>query len=242
MPLRNFLYRRLARLLTAEIRLEGGARLELDSKFQLASFADTFCRPFYWQALTHLRAAPDMVVDVGAHCGHFCVLADQAISARFGTHHTRYVLMEPNPHLGRAIRGNMASARLESRHKLVAAIAGAGHGPPITMHIHPKNYLSASTIPIPGGKPHSVMRMGLREAVGPGVVDVLKVDIEGAEESLVNEQRELLSDVKLLIMEIHPNHGVDATALLQTLARIGLHPLQPEQIQAGNLLIVLGRL
>lgn len=61
---RSFLYRRLARWITCEVKLLGQHPLALDNKFQVNSLQDVFCHPFYWQLYNWLLEPPQQVVDL----------------------------------------------------------------------------------------------------------------------------------------------------------------------------------
>src|SRR5258708_1543251 len=93
--------------------------IALYDKYQLASFQDVFCHPFYWFALNSISSKPQLIVDCGAHCGHFSILADLCIRARFGTSDTRYVLVEPNPKLIKSLQLNLGLAHMAGRCTIV---------------------------------------------------------------------------------------------------------------------------
>src|SRR5437016_11609727 len=115
MSFASFLYRRLARWITCEFLLWDNAKIALQSKYEVSSFQDVYCNPFYWQMFQVLEQPPSLVVDCGAHCGHFTILAEQCIRARFGSTDTRYILIEPNPALLPVIRKNMFDTGLSER-------------------------------------------------------------------------------------------------------------------------------
>ena len=84
MSWRSFLYRRFSPVVTCELGLPNGGRVGLRSKYDVASFADVFCHPYYWQLLTLVESSPAVVVDCGGHCGHFSLLAETCFRTRFG--------------------------------------------------------------------------------------------------------------------------------------------------------------
>ena len=112
---RSFLYRRLARWITCEVKLLGQHPLALDNKFQVNSLQDVFCHPFYWQLYNWLPEPPRLVVDLGAHCGHFSMLADVCFRTQFGAVDPEYLLVEPNPKLTPVIRRNLQKSGLCTR-------------------------------------------------------------------------------------------------------------------------------
>src|ERR1700722_4385814 len=112
---RYFLYRRLSRWVTYEVRLWDDAWLSLRGKYDAASFSDVFCDPFYWQASNYIDPAPRLVVDCGANCGHFTILAEKCIRARYGASDARFVLIEPNPLLMKTLSRNLGDTGLTDR-------------------------------------------------------------------------------------------------------------------------------
>src|SRR5271169_5785656 len=110
--LRAFLYRRLAAWITCELKLLGQHPLFLDSKFQVNSLQDVFCHPFYWQVFRWLKSPPRLVVDLGAHCGHFSMLADMCFRIQFSKSETEFLLLEPNPELVPVIERNLQRSGL----------------------------------------------------------------------------------------------------------------------------------
>lgn len=66
-----FLYRRLSRWITCEFKLKKHSKIALKNKYEIASFKDVFCHPFYWQVFHWVHEPPKLVVDCGAHCSHF---------------------------------------------------------------------------------------------------------------------------------------------------------------------------
>jgi hypothetical protein len=91
-----FLYPRLVSWITCEVLSLGRQTLALDSKYQTNSLEDVFCHPFYWQLFGWLPRATELILDLGAQCGHFSLLAEPA-----------YILIEPNPKLVKVIRRNL---------------------------------------------------------------------------------------------------------------------------------------
>jgi FkbM family methyltransferase len=220
--LRSFLYRRLARLVTCEIKLLGDHPLAIDNKFQVNSLQDVFCHPFYWQLYTWLERPPKFVVDLGAHCGHFSMLADVCVQVRFGAVATEYLLVEPNPHLIPVIRRNLAKSGLCVRHQLQRGLVGARAGQ-ATLWVSSSNYLSASLQPSPSTNGISASYVDLDQLVGNRTIDLLKVDIEGAEFELIANYPELLRRVQKLMIEIHSAPPSSKNGLLSRLEQAGLH-------------------
>jgi len=219
--MRSFLYRRLARFITCEVKLLGDHPLAIDNKFQVNSLQDVFCHPFYWQLYTWLEKPPRLVVDLGAHCGHFSMLADVCVQVRFGKVQPEYLLVEPNPNLIPVIQRNLSKSGLCIRHRLQPGLVGARNGN-ATLWVSSSNYLSASLQPGPSTKAVAASYIDLDQLVGDRPIDLLKVDIEGAEFELIANYPELLGRVQKLMIEIHSAPDASKNNLLASLARAGL--------------------
>ncbi len=222
--LRAFLYRRLARWITCEVRLLGQHPFALDSKFQVNSLQDVFFHPFYWQLYSWLPAVPRLVVDLGAHCAHFSMLADLCFRARFGNVESDYVLIEPNPRLIPIIARNLKRSGLCPRNRVYQGLVGASRAGCGTLWVHPKNYLSAGLTRAPSTRGIQAPYLDLETVVGSRAIDLLKVDIEGAEFDFVENYRELLGRVGTLVIEIHGAPEGREASLYHRLVEAGLRP------------------
>jgi FkbM family methyltransferase len=234
MRLKAFLYRRLAHLITCELELPNNGRVTLENKYEVASFQDVFCHPFYWQLFQLINEPPNLVVDCGAHCGHFTILADICFRSKFNVVNTEYVLIEPNPYLLAVIRKNITDANISMRSQIIPGLLGSTQGHD-TLWVNPKNYLSASLQPSEGAKPHQVPYINLLETIGDRAIDVMKIDIEGGEYNFISENPQILQKVNLLLLELHQDSETKQNKLLKTLASAGLYanekPLQSHNHQ-----------
>ena len=218
---RSFLYRRLARLVTCEVKLLGNHPLALDNKYQVNSLQDVFCHPFYWQIYTWVDQPPKLVVDLGAHCAHFSMLADVCFRERFGAVQPEYLLIEPNPDLVPVIKRNLAKSGLCSTHVLKQGLVGNRKGS-ATLWVSGSNYLSASLQRGESTQPVKAEYLDLEALIGGRTIDLLKIDIEGAEYDFVAQYPELLKQVRRLMIEIHSAPDSRQSELRVSLERAGL--------------------
>jgi FkbM family methyltransferase len=232
MDMNFFLYRRLARWITCRVRLPFNRSISLTSKHDVASFQDVFCHPFYWQAFGWLREPPKIVVDCGANCGHFSVLMDTCIKVRFGRSETQYVLVEPNPDILPVLRRNLEDAGLLNRSRIITGLLG-GSGGSGTLWVNRKNFLASSATATPGTIPHRVSCVDLQSEIKEPLIDVLKVDIEGAEYDFIRDNPELLRRIGLLLMEVHEAAAVQQEALFDQVAAAGLEALEGSVMADG---------
>ncbi|HLH56774.1 MAG TPA: FkbM family methyltransferase [Verrucomicrobiae bacterium] len=218
----SFLYRRLARWITCEVQLLGEHRLALNNKFQVNSLQDVFCHPFYWQLFGWIPQPPSLVVDLGAHCGHFSMLADVCFETQFGSCQPQYVMVEPNPKLSQVIRSNLAQSGLCRRHSIFEGLVGSKRAGFDDLWVCPSNFLSASLVKGPGTHALKAEYVDLDAAIPPGNIDLLKVDIEGAEYELLDSYPTLLDRVSRVMIEVHERPGSGPEAIFGTLQAAGL--------------------
>jgi FkbM family methyltransferase len=240
MSWRSFLYRRLCRVVTCELNLPSGGALELGTKYDVASAADVIVHPFYWQLFHLLARPPASVVDCGAHCGHFTVVANVCIRTRFGQPAGHYTAIEPNPMLLPVIRRTIARAGIADRTTIVQGLLGCD-GPSADLWVHPKNYLTSSFSPQPGARPHRVPCVTAGAVIPPGPIDVLKVDIEGGEFGLLRKEPDLFRRAALVFVEIHTAPAEQSRWFDDTLTQMGFHDAGPRVEHCGQQLAVLRR-
>jgi FkbM family methyltransferase len=179
---------------------------------------------------------PRLVVDLGAHCGHFSMLADVCFQTQFAGAQgepTEYLLVEPNPELLGVIRRNLKRSRLCLRHSLHQGLVGALRAGSATLWISPKNYLSAGLRQGTGTRGIQVDYIDLEGLLAGKPIDLLKVDIEGAEFEFVQHYPRVLTQVNALMMEIHDVPGESREDLLVRLSQFGLR-LRGQPLQHGG--------
>ena len=223
MNLSFFLYRRLCRWITCDLRLPFQSSISLSTKYDIGSFQDVFCHPYYWQVFSWLREPPKLVVDCGANCGHFAILMDTCVRVRFGSAETRYVLVEPNPALRPILERNLHNAGLTGRARILNGLLGPKSGSS-TLWIHPKNFLASSMTQFAGARPHVVPFIDLAKHLRGECIDVMKVDIEGGEYPFVRENADVLAQTAMLMMEIHDAPVAVRSAMFGAIEAAGLLP------------------
>lgn len=240
MGISTFLYRRLSRWITCELGIPGCGAIFLRSKYEVASASDVFCHPFYWQLFHWMNRPPELIVDCGAHCGHFSILAESCCRAKFGTSQARHLLIEPNPRLLDVCRRNVNTAGFGSRVEITQAMLAAGQGQ-ATLWINPRNYLTASSEPAFGTVPCVVPAMRLGDIIGARSVDLLKLDVEGAEYRLVEDELEVFSRARLICMELHDAPPHQQQRVMDALSSIGHNLVMPPVASSGHRLTLFAR-
>jgi FkbM family methyltransferase len=177
------------------VRLKGGPRLllrgrparDLDTAYEL------FQQEVYRFAVD--RAGDDVrwIVDLGANAGFSLTY----FAWNFPRAH--FVVFEPNPALLRALYRNVQLNGLESRVTIHPTAACASHG---DIELSDEESES-SVLPRPGARRITVCGEDLFEALAGVRVDLLKMDIEGAEHRLLSDARFAALKPRSIVMEWH---------------------------------------
>ncbi|MEP7305029.1 MAG: FkbM family methyltransferase [Acidobacteriota bacterium] len=167
-------------------------------------------------ALLKLLLRPGMtVVDVGANWGYFSLAAAHLVGSR-----GRVVSVEADPRACRTLRANVARNGLDA---VVNVLEMAASDRRSALHLREYapgasasgNYgLTSTTTVVDGGRQFEVPARQLDEALdesGIDRVDVLKMDIEGAEALALRGLERRLSDGRIgaIVLEVHPQHLLD---------------------------------
>ncbi len=200
----GFIYRRLARFMPCVFPHVGSGNLSLNNKYDIASLRDVFMSTHYWRAFEHLSSPPELIVDLGAHCGHFSVLCHLAILERFGSDSAQYILVEALPLLMPKIQRVVEEAGFSQQVKIVQGLVGRKAGS-ASFQTDPRNLLSSKVLPQSSrGKLPVLSYKDLDSIVPPETaIDILKIDIEGSEYDLVKNYRHILLSAKILLIEVH---------------------------------------
>jgi FkbM family methyltransferase len=238
----GFLYRRLAKFAPCTLTGVAEGALLLRNKWQVASFRDVFLSAHYWRIFEHLDKAPELVVDLGGHCGHFAVLSELVQEERFGKSTTRYLIVEGLSELVENIRSTLSDTGLESRCDIVHGLVGKRSGSAVLRRGR-SNLLEASTVTPPSNETQGteVPFIDLFDHLSPSTsIDILKVDIEGSEYDFVDNYGSLLARTNLVAMEIH-DVGRPIDHVFGALDAAGLTPCLPHIRKGKNVLVIYKR-
>ncbi|NJO59327.1 MAG: FkbM family methyltransferase [Richelia sp. RM2_1_2] len=235
-----FLYRRLARWISCEFNLSNKQKISLKNKYEVASFKDVFCHPFYWQVFQWIEQPPKLIVDCGAHCGHFSILADICFKSKFANSDPNYILIEPNPYLIPVINKNLNEACINDNALLKQGLLGPKSGSD-KLYINHKNYLATGLYSNKNSKPCEIPYINLSEIVQDRNIDLMKIDIEGGEFEFIRFNLDILQKTKLLFMELHEAPQDKHLELFQQLQSVGLNRVSQPVEANGQQLIIFQR-
>jgi FkbM family methyltransferase len=170
----------------------GRARLWVSTMSDVIAAQEVFLDGQYADGLP---ASPEVILDIGANVG--CAAIYFALRFPRATVHA----IEPDPLNFALLRRNVAPFPRVTAHRLaIAATTGT-----VTLHSHAWQGISSSLVPRPNARPVDVPAMTLdvflREHHLPRI-DLLKFDVEGAENDLFSACASL-STIGALIGEVH---------------------------------------
>ncbi len=162
-------------------------------------------------------------LDIGAHIGTFAL----ALLERWPE--ARGIACEPSAESFVALTENLQrNARSESCECLRAAVVGQEGLRSVSFHYRPLSPSTSTSLPVEKRGAEAVVTVPavcFAELIRrvPRVVDLVKIDVEGAEYEIIERTPlELLSRVKLLVLEYHHVAGRSPDELVSRLARAGL--------------------
>jgi FkbM family methyltransferase len=222
-PDRGFIFRRIAPFAPCVFPSVGSGQLLISNKWQLASARDVFLSAHYWRLFEYLEHPPRLVVDLGAHCGHFIVVLNCIARERFGADVARYIAVEGLhgllPSLSATLKHVGLLNQVEIVHGLVGSKSGSGY-----LYSGDRSRLDATVRPLPNKvrRGAAVPYIDVLDRLAEGErIDVLKIDIEGAEFELLSNYPDLFARSRLIAIELH-GHAGDAPAFIEHLQSLGL--------------------
>lgn len=157
--------------------------------------------PEVWRHLMSAVRPGDVVADVGAYIGLYTI----ALAKRVGSAGS-VIAFEPNPASFNALREHLVLNSISDSVRLVQAAVGASEGrAPFEMRWD-QSHINRAAL---GDSPDSVTCITLDGVIGDGHVDVMKIDVEGYEEKVLEGAVGLLSDParrpRAIYIEVHPH-------------------------------------
>ena len=170
------------------------------------------------------RLKPGMAaIDVGANHGYYTLLFADLVGAE-----GRVAAVEPNPEICRLLRRSVSVNGFSGRTRIIEQAAGGEDGARARLLLpanEPKNArvvdwsspdegATEDTVVVGAGRLASLLEDWPR-------VDFIKVDVEGAEEAVVNGLMPILQrDRPQMVLEFHPARCADPAGLMAALTEI----------------------
>jgi FkbM family methyltransferase len=191
---KGFLFRRLGFLIPCVLRTGAKGLITLNNKHKISSFQDVFLNPFYWQALFKLNFIPKKVFDLGANFGLFSCLCQQIFSNSINQEPIAYTLIEANLNLIKTLNKDIQNLIPQGNVSIVHGAAGPTEN--INFSTNNSNLLASSISKT--GVEVPFVDFNLLEQP-----DLLKIDIEGAEDLLFKNYFNWIKLAKAIIIEFH---------------------------------------
>ncbi len=160
--------------------------------------------PEVWQHLMSEVRPGDVVADVGAYIGLYAI----ALAKRVG-HAGRVVAFEPDPANLAALRKHVSLNLLTDRIETRPYAVGASNGQvKFAAHASSESSVTGSAEESTAGNEFIVDSISLDEVFAGGRLDILKIDVEGYEERVIEGAMSLLKDdrrgPRAIFIEVHP--------------------------------------
>lgn len=186
--------------------LKSGVSLRVASLGDWAIYNDVFIEGEYDPAIRAALAGPPggpvAVLDLGANVGFFALrVAHLAFGAPEPRKNFHITCVEGSPAIHAELCRRIAATPAAAAHiKIVHGLAGqrSGSAHIVEAAFHPMTGLSAA----PGRGP-AVDFVDLEAVVGGATLDLLKCDIEGAEQAFLENYPGLLARTRFAVVELH---------------------------------------
>jgi FkbM family methyltransferase len=183
----------------------GGALFDCDLGDQIAReacFTGLYEPPVTRVFQRHV-AEGGTVIDAGANWGYFALVAGAAVGPR-----GRVVALEPDPRQHARLQRNLDLNAFPHVQALPSAAAARAGEMRLTGYTDGHDNRGTSSI-VRGDAPESafvVPTITLDEIAGTAVIDIVKIDVEGAEDLVLAGMRDGLSSrrYKAILLELHP--------------------------------------
>jgi FkbM family methyltransferase len=201
---RHFWWRQLA----LEWRTRSGILLSIKNVADWDTYNEVFVEGEYDFGIDRALAAPPVgrpltVLDLGANVGFFCLRFADRAARRSQPPEFTAVLVEGSPLNFAELRERIAAnPPMAERTRLIHGLAGARSGIAVMVEAeyHALNSIVAHR-DTPGTEvPFVDLELAL---AGVDEVDLLKCDIQGAEESFIETYQPLLEKVRVAVFELH---------------------------------------
>jgi FkbM family methyltransferase len=195
----------LARNRVRTIRLKPAATLAYRrTRSDFRTVAETWLTQTYELPFSVRR--PRLIVDLGTNIGATATW----LAARHGC--DRLIAVEPVPANAALARHNLAANGLNFElHE--AAVAGANG----TGYFDDSKESTEGRLRDQG---RAVRLVTVPELIGGDQVDLMKMDIEGAEDDVITDDASWLAQVQTIVMELHPQYA-DTDRIVRTLRQAG---------------------
>src|SRR3954467_3648478 len=209
---RFYLYRlveRLAKRLVPEplalqpisITLETGIKVCCNSEQTLIVFAELFADQTYRKALDLVKPL-QTVLDLGANRGLFVLYVEHYLRERQRADVPRYFCVEPSRENVRSLERNLADNGVDSRVRIARGVVTDRRTGSGGFFYTGRSNTSSGIVSEAKRTTRPVPVIDLA-SLAEGVIDILKIDVEGAEEGILREYADVLARTRVVVIELH---------------------------------------
>jgi FkbM family methyltransferase len=203
------------------IRLHDGVRLRYRlNRGDLQSFREVWLGETY--RLPATLASVETIVDLGANIGLTSVYLAQSYGAR------RVIAVEPVPSNAALLRQNLDLNNVSG--DVIEAVIGPVDG---VARFQDASHSNLGHVADHGRDVRSLSMNTVLAQLGMAEIDILKVDIEGAEHGLLTGDRSWLQHVRSLMIEFHPPF-VDSKRLAAVIESEGFRHIPAGSVHAHS--------
>ena len=204
----------------------GRIYLDVEESLTMRRRAEGTYEPFKVAALQQLLPAGGTVVDVGSNKGDFALIAARSMGPE-----GRVIAIEPEPENCRWIQRSVDLNEYTNVELHQLALSDVDGEAPLYL-----GETSGRHALRPGREEQESIMVRTRtldsllEDLGTGPPDMLKIDVEGAEvQVLAGAARTLMGSAPMwVLLDVHPNGGVDPQAVADTLRAHGFELRRPD--------------
>ncbi len=181
--------------------LDSGIKVCIDSQVTLRLFLELFLQQPYAAALE--AACPSQyIVDLGSNRGLFMLFAYHYLRTH-GQDDPQFLCVEPARENLRQARHHVEVNGLQNHVVLIqGAVTGKRDGW-VNFYYHPRIHQNAQVVSTKRWTTRRVQVIDLGQAVTFPRIDLLKMDVEGSEQSILQQYPDILAKTRVLVAEFH---------------------------------------
>ncbi|MBI4634973.1 MAG: FkbM family methyltransferase [Candidatus Rokubacteria bacterium] len=179
-----------------------GVKVGIDSRLTLDMFCELFVTQPYAPALD-LAERLDFVVDLGANRGLFVLFAEHYVRGRRPGTTPQFLCIEPAAENLRRLRRNIDANGLDARVSVVQGVVSLQRSGVAEFYYAPHAHGMGAVVARRRVTTRRVPVVDLAAHVKCRRIDLLKIDVEGAEEGVIAAYRCVLERTNVLVGEFH---------------------------------------
>ena len=183
------------------ITLDSGVRVCIDSQLTLEMFAELFITQPYVSAL-ELAPNGKYILDLGANRGLFLLFVAHYFR-KHGWATPKFVCVEAVKSNAKRLLQNVAANSLDKNVTLLEGVVCERRAGTVNFYFPPRAHGMGSISETKRLTTRPVPVIDLSKYIDSPIIDVLKIDIEGAEQSVLQSYPDILAKTRVLVGEFH---------------------------------------